>query len=235
MRKLEMRYGKFIGLLYLVCSILFAGEPGGQAMLAGQEYNHRKLHGQVRKRGRAAIKGMATDSRTGEPLAGVNVIVEHTTVGAATNEAGVFFIYHAPVGQLRLVASMIGYQQNAKTVHARAGDVVLVDFELKPTILEMGALVVTGTSTPHLVEDMPVRTEVIPRRLIEQKHACNLAEALSFHTGVRVENNCQNCNFSQVRILGMDGKYSQILIDGDPVVSSLASVYGLEHFPEEMV
>lgn len=232
---INKKYSLFVGLIILVGTLAFSGEPGGGTMIAGQEYNRGKHHGPTRKRRCATIRGTVTDSRTGEPLAGVNVIVEHTTVGAATNEEGAYFLYHAPLGQLRLVASMIGYQQSAKTVHAQAGDVVLVDFELEPTILEMGALVVTGTSTPHLIEDMPVRTEVIPRRLIEQKHACNLAEALSFHTGIRVENNCQNCNFSQVRILGMDGKYSQILIDGDPVVSSLASVYGLEHFPEEMV
>jgi hypothetical protein len=55
------------------------------------------------------------------------------------------------------------------------------------------------------------------------------------HSGIRVETECQNCNFTQVRILGMDGRYSQILIDGDPIVSSLASVYGLEQIPEEMI
>lgn len=195
----------------------------------------RNHHGQMRHRGRAVIKGKVIDSQTRESLSGVNVIVEHTTIGAATDQNGMYTIFQVPFGEIHLVASMIGYQRFDTTVIVRSGQTLYTDFELKSTILEMGAMVVTGTSTPHLIEDMPVRTEVIPRRLIEQKHACNLAEALSFHTGIRVENNCQNCNFTQVRILGMDGKYSQILIDGDPVVSSLASVYGLEHFPEEMV
>jgi outer membrane receptor for ferrienterochelin and colicins len=101
--------------------------------------------------------------------------------------------------------------------------------------MEIGAVVVTGTATPHIYEDMPVRTEVIPQKVIQQKQAINLAQALGMQTGIRVENNCSNCNFSQVRILGFDGKYSQILIDGDPVVSSLAGVYGLDHFPQEMI
>ncbi len=183
----------------------------------------------------SSIKGRIVDNKTKKPLPGVNVIIEHTTVGAATDKNGEYIITHTSSGQLRLVASMMGYKQKHKTIHVQPDQTITVDFELEPTILEMGAVVITGTATPHLVEDMPVRTEVIPRRLIEQKHASNLAEALSFHTGIRVENNCQNCNFTQVRILGLDGKYSQILIDGDPVVSSLASVYGLEHFPEEMV
>jgi len=182
------------------------------------------------------IKGKVIDASTKKALVGVNVFIEHTTVGAATNMDGEYYIPKAPVGdKIHLVASIIGYKMIHKIIGVKEDETVIINFELEPTILEMGAIVVTGTGTPHIVEDMPVRTEVIPRRLIEQKQAINLAEALSFQTGIRVENNCQNCNFSQVRILGMDGKYSQILIDGDPVVSSLAGVYGLEHFPEEMV
>ena len=185
--------------------------------------------------GDGSIKGKVIDKKTKAPLPGVNVMVEHTTIGAATDSKGEYMITQVPQGQRRLVATMMGYKREHKIINIQPDETAVINFELETTILEMGAVVVTGTATPHLVEDMPVRTEVIPRRLIEQKHASNLAEALSFHTGVRVENNCTNCNFSQVRILGMDGKYSQILIDGDPVVSSLASVYGLEHFPEEMV
>ena len=185
--------------------------------------------------GDAVIKGKIIDKETNQALPGVNVIIAHTNIGDATDEHGEYKIINAPTGQIKLVASMIGYNKVRKTIDVKQNEIKSVKFELEQTILEMGAVVVTGTSTPHVVENMPVRTEVIARKAIEKKHACNLSEALSFHTGIRVENNCQNCNFSQVRILGMDGRYSQILIDGDPVVGSLAGVYGLEHFPEEMV
>jgi len=53
---------------------------------------------------------------------------------------------------------------------------------------------------------------VITATDIQQRVAVNLAEALIQTTGVRVENDCQNCNFTQVRINGMEGKYTQILI-----------------------
>ena len=52
---------------------------------------------------------------------------------------------------------------------------------------------------------------------------------------VRVENNCQNCGFNQVRINGLDGHYSQILMNSKPVFSALAGVYGLEHIPATMI
>ena len=184
---------------------------------------------------RGKIAGKVVDAKTKDPLPGVNIMVQHTTIGATTNDKGQYAISNVPHGRTQLTASMIGYRTEHRTTVVKPNRPVTVDFELEQVAVEMGAVVVTGTATPHLVEDVPVRTEVISRLAIEQKQACNLAEALSFQTGVRVENKCQNCNFTQVRILGLDGKYSQILIDGDPVVSSLASVYGLEHFPEEMV
>jgi outer membrane receptor for ferrienterochelin and colicins len=197
------------------------------SIIASEPIKYRLMTGE--------FQGRVTDSVTGKPLMGANVFIEHTTVGATANANGEYRIPMVALGKQHVVASMIGYKMENKKVNVSPGETTVVDFILKPTILEMGAIVVTGTGTPHIYEDNPVRTSVIPRRLIEQKQSVNLADALDFTTGVRIENDCQNCNFSQVRILGLDGKYSQILIDGNPVVSSLAGVYGLEQIPEEMI
>ena len=62
-----------------------------------------------------------------------------------------------------------------------------------------------------------------------------LSEGLKFQPGLRVENNCQNCGINQVRIYGLDGPYSQILIDSRPIVGSLGGVYGLEQIPANMI
>lgn len=85
------------------------------------------------------------------------------------------------------------------------------------------------------LRDAPVRTEVVSRQFVEQIGARTLADAVEYTTGVRVENNCQNCNFSQVRLLGLEGPYTQILMDGQPTLSSLAQVYGLEQIPARLI
>lgn len=66
-------------------------------------------------------------------------------------------------------------------------------------------VVVTGTRVPFELSNAPVRTEVIERKSIETRSARTFAEAIEYTTGLRVESNCQNCNFSQVRLLGLDG------------------------------
>lgn len=96
-------------------------------------------------------------------------------------------------------------------------------------------VVVTGTRQERQTEDAPVRTQVIDRQQIEQRQARNLSEALSYTTGVRVETNCQNCGFTQLRLNGLGGAYTQVLIDGLPSFSSLAGVYGLEQLPADLI
>ena len=99
----------------------------------------------------------------------------------------------------------------------------------------MEEIVVTGTSTPKLYNEAPVKTFVASKNRIEKRGAISLADSLEIITGVRVENKCQNCNFTQVRINGMEGKYSQILVNGQPVISALAGIYALEQLPSNMI
>jgi outer membrane receptor for ferrienterochelin and colicins len=108
-----------------------------------------------------------------------------------------------------------------------------IDLELLPAIQDN--VVVTATRTSRRLEDAPVRTEIVTREQLEAQAPATLADAVEFMTGVRVENDCQNCNFSQLRLLGLEGPYTQILIDGQPTLSSLAQVYGIEQIPARMI
>jgi outer membrane receptor for ferrienterochelin and colicins len=133
------------------------------------------------------------------------------------------------------------------SVKAEETDLIIIDDEedIETTVVEDepamivdetdAEIVVTGTRTEKRVDEAPVKTAVINQETMERKNAANLGDAIDGSTGVRVENNCQNCGFNQVRLNGLDGNYSQILIDGKPVYSSLAGVYGLEHIPVQMI
>ena len=181
-----------------------------------------------------SISGKIMDIN-GNGLPGVNVYLQNTTLGVSTDKEGEFKISNVQIGTYKIIASMVGYEPGKQNIEIVEDKNLHLEFTLRETFYETSSVVVTGTASQYLYEESPVKTEVVPRKLIEQTRACNLAEAIGLQTGVRVENNCQNCNFTQVRILGFDGKYSQILIDGDPIISSLAGVYALEQFPEEMI
>lgn len=181
------------------------------------------------------IKGKVVDYETKEPLIGANVIILENSQGAATNEKGEFLlkIIGGANEKITLVISLVGYKTEKKKVALK--EHTDIEISLKKGLIEMGSVVVTATRTKKLYEESVSKIEVTPRKLIEETSALNLAQALNFQTGVSVDNECSNCNFAQARILGFDGKYSQILLDGDPVFGSLAAVYGLEHIPDDMI
>ena len=99
----------------------------------------------------------------------------------------------------------------------------------------MKQVVVTGTRSEKLLAETPVRTELVTRDEIGAYQARSLADAIEFTPGLRVLNNCQNCNFTTLSMLGLEGKYSQVLYDGQAIFSGLALVYGLEQIPARMI
>jgi len=101
--------------------------------------------------------------------------------------------------------------------------------------IELQQLVVTGTRSERLLAETPVRTELITRRDMTAFGARSLAEAVDFTPGLRVLNSCQNCNFTELSMLGLEGKYTQVLFDSQPLFSGLAMVYGLEQIPTRLI
>ena len=75
-------------------------------------------------------------------------------------------------------------------------------------------------------KNAPVVVNVMSTKLFEMVNSTDLAKTLNYQSGLRVENNCQNCGFPQVRINGLEGPYSQILINSRPIISALSGVYG---------
>lgn len=100
---------------------------------------------------------------------------------------------------------------------------------------DLQPIVVTGTKTAKLLKESPVTTHIVKRKRMEVRGDTNLFEALRGTSGVVTEVNCQNCNFTGVRLNGLDSKYNQILFNGVPVIGSLAQVYLYQQIPESMI
>ncbi len=174
------------------------------------------------------IAGNIMDAETEEALLGVSVVVEGTNHGAATDAEGVFEITHVHAGDYRLIISLVGYRATTQEVTVVNNETARVAVDLEESPLEIGGVVVTGTRTPRFIKDVPVFTEVITNKTIEDKAAKSLYEALDGTPGIRVEQQCQGCNFSVLRMQGLGADHTQILQDGQPVYSGLAGVYGLQ-------
>ncbi|MBN2484480.1 MAG: TonB-dependent receptor [Bacteroidales bacterium] len=156
------------------------------------------------------------------------ISVKGTNIGTVADGTGHFKLANLPLGKNIIIAQALGYKMQEIEVEMEKGKAYDVFFELEEDVLNLEQVVVTATRTEHFIKDVPVRTEVITAKAIENKNACNLYQALEGTPGVRVENQCQYCNFTMIRMQGLGAEHTQVLINGQPMYSGLAGVYGLQ-------
>jgi outer membrane receptor for ferrienterochelin and colicins len=207
--------------------VVVVGPLCGALEMQQQRQQHRR--GQARL---FFIRGRV-EGWQGEPVKKAAVLIPELGISVETDETGAYEIDKIPSGTFHLEVYADGYTDYVSEPmdfdRDRPNQTIILIRKIEEEI------VVTATRTPKLYAETAVKTEVITTTEIQQRVAVNLAGALTQTTGVRVENDCQNCNFTQVRINGMEGKYTQILIDSSPVVSAMTGVYGLEQIPAEML
>ncbi len=171
----------------------------------------------------------------GEHLPFVSISVKGTTMGTVTDETGHFQLVNLPEGKYTIKAQYIGYKPEEKFVTVKKGVTAEINFTLAEDVLGLDEVVVTGDRNERNRRESSVIVNTITPKLFATTQSVTLSEGLNFSPGLRMENNCQNCGFSQVRMNGMEGPYSQILINNRPIFSGLAGVYGLELIPSNMI
>ena len=183
----------------------------------------------------ANVIGHVIDKKSGEHLAFINIFLKGTTIGTVSDATGHYFLKNLPEGKYTLVMQSIGYQTIERTVTLHKGKTLEVNFEALEDAISLDGVVVSANRNETTRRLAPSLVNVLDSRMFEANNATSLSDGLNFQPGVRVENNCQNCGFQQVRINGLEGPYTQILLDNRPIFSALTGVYGLEQVPANMI
>lgn len=183
----------------------------------------------------AHIYGHVVDKLSGEHLPYIGIVLKGTTIGVTTENTGHYIIRNVPEGTYTIEVSAIGYKTQSREITIKKGVSYEVNFALEEDHVLLDGVVVSATRSETTRKMSPTLVNVIGMDLYNKTNSTTVAQGLSFQPGVRVENNCQNCGFQQVRINGLDGQYTQILIDSRPIFSALAGVYGIEQLPANMV
>jgi len=183
---------------------------------------------------RGKFAGQVIDSATGEPLPGVNVIIVGTTLGAATNVKGNYFILNVPAGVYNLTASMIGYKRiTYSNVKVSIDLTTTVDFELSSQVLEAGETVEIVAERPMIQKDITSSQAYVSSEKIKQLPVESVHDVLQLQAGVTIGAD------GATHIRG--GRSNEILymIDGipvnDPFVGGMANVYVPPNAVQEMV
>jgi outer membrane receptor for ferrienterochelin and colicins len=171
----------------------------------------------------------------GEEIPYATIIIKGTTIGTASNILGEFSLEHIPSGKLIIRAQAIGFKPEEIEVDLQANKLKEISFDLEEDVLGIEQVVVTADRNEKNRTEASVIVNTITPRIFVAAQTVTIADGLNFCPGIRMENNCQNCGFSQVRMNGMEGPYSQILINSRPIFSGLAGVYGLELIPTSII
>lgn len=170
------------------------------------------------------------------PLPFANVAVVGQGLGTTTDVSGAFRIDAVQPGAHTVEVRFVGFEPGRRTFRVEAGQTLdLGTLFLRPTSTELSEVVVTGTLREVGRDASPVPVEVIDARLFKRNPGPSLAEAVSLLNGVRAQTLCGVCATNDIRINGMEGPYTLVLIDGMPIVSGLGTVYGFNGIPQSLI
>ena len=183
----------------------------------------------------AHLTGHVLDETTGEHLPYVNVQLKGTNIGTVTDETGHYLLKDLPVGRQIIVFSYVGYETLELPINIVEDKTVELKATLREVSQQLNSVVVTANRYATKRQETATIVNVLSPQLFETTAVSCVADALCFQPGLRVENTCSNCGKTDLRINGLQGQYTQILMDSRPVFSSMASVYGLEQVPAAMI
>ena len=181
------------------------------------------------------IRGHVIEKDTEEHLPYATILVIETGAGTVSDDSGHFVFKNVKEGTYTLRVQLMGYATQEKKVTVSKEYTTDVHFEMVEEGFVTEEVVVSANRNEVSRREAPVVVNVMNAKLFETVNSTDLAKTLNFQSGLRVENSCQNCAFPQVRINGLEGPYSQILINSRPIISALSGVYGLEQIPTNMI
>jgi outer membrane receptor protein involved in Fe transport len=166
------------------------------------------------------IAGRVTDTKSGEPLIGANVVVQGTSLGASTDAEGNYFVINVPPGNYDVRATLVGYTPTVtRAVRVTVDQTSLTNIRLDPSTVELGEMVVQA-ERPMVQKDNTATIAVVSSEQIKMLPVKNFVEVLQMQAGVVGEG-------SRINIRGGRGNEVAYLIDGmyvkDPVLGGLGT------------
>ncbi len=166
------------------------------------------------------IAGSVKDAKG--PLTGVNVYLQGTTFGGATDAEGFYVIENVDPGEYVLKVEYIGYKSISKDVEVKAGETLSENFMMETDMLGLSAVVVTGVVNPVSKIESSVSISTLNMSDVEKATPRTTAEIFKTIPGVRSESSGgdgnTNITVRGVPISAGGSKYLQLQENGLPVL-----------------
>lgn len=178
------------------------------------------------------FRAVVRDSLTREPLIGVSAVVHGTTNGTASDGQGRLTLSGLPAGPVQIDFSYLGYRP--QTVQVPLPQSAALPVLLAPNTAELDEVIVTSTRTNSRIENLPTRVEVLGEEETREENGIkpgNIASLLGDIAGTQIQPTSPTTGNADLRIQGLQGRYSQILRDGLPLLGNYAGGFGILQIP----
>jgi outer membrane receptor for ferrienterochelin and colicins len=170
---------------------------------------------------------------SGEIIQGASVQISKLNKFSIADSNGLYQLNFLPAGNWNVMVTAQSFSDFHFSINI-SNDSIQKDIVLLPNH-SLQEVVVSGTLKPMVRAESPVPVEVYSAAFFKTNPAPTIFDALQTINGVRPQINCNVCNTGDIRINGLDGPYTMVLIDGMPIVSGLSTVYGLNGIPQSLL
>ncbi len=181
--------------------------------------------------GQNTYKAIIKDKSNSELIVGAVAQLKGTTNGVSSDKKGEISLNNIPDSSQVIIISMVGYLPFNDTVLFPLNEQRTI--LLEPESKEMDEVIVEGTRSNKSIDDIPTRTEVLNEEIDEAStmDPSKVAHLLTHSTGIQVQQTSATSNMANVRIQGLDGRYTQILKDGFPNYGGFSGSLSIMQIP----
>ena len=178
------------------------------------------------------VMGRVICSHTEEVIPFATIRVKGQSNSYVSDAGGNFQFQFSSDSTLEVTVSAVNFKTELFILSNRKS---FFEVELEPNNKNLQEVVVSGTLREVKKTNSPIAVETYSAKFFKKNASSSVFEALSVVNGVQPQLNCNVCNTGDIHINGMEGPYTMVLIDGMPVVSNLATVYGFSGIPASLI
>jgi len=178
------------------------------------------------------LKGIVygSNEKSKEPLDGAVIKWINTKKGTLTDAAGKFEISTEGITDKIIIVSYIGYKKD--TINVSEKDFVEVNMQSNFSTQQ---IVVQDQMKSTFIDNKNTKTEVITQVELKKAACCDLSGVFGKNSSVDVQVTDILTNTKELKVLGLEGAYTQILVDNLPIMSGLMTKYGVTSLPGTLI
>lgn len=176
------------------------------------------------------LKAILVNAKTNQPIVGVTVNLQGTTITAITDTMGMAMLTNIPNGKQVFTYRCIGYVTQRDSLQFPFYESAARQVFLTAEENELNEVIVSATRSSRTIANIPTRVEVISGEELDEKSNMkpgDIRMVLAESTGIQTQQTSATSGNSSIRIQGLDGKYTQVIRDGFPLYSGFSGGLGL--------